>query len=96
MRLTEAPGAWCSFLNVARASPWAQKARWKKEGDCVALLSCFFLQSLQHPQLLAEVLSQLSFFKPNPKLIKKRLEHLIEREFIERDRDNPNLYRYMA
>ncbi|PHJ24653.1 cullin family [Cystoisospora suis] len=53
-------------------------------------------KSLQHQQLLAEVLSQLSFFKPNPKLIKKRLEHLIEREFIERDRDNPNLYRYVA
>ncbi|PFH32121.1 cullin family protein [Besnoitia besnoiti] len=51
---------------------------------------------LQHQQLLAEVLSQLSFFKPNPKLIKKRLEHLIEREFLERDRENSNLYRYVA
>ncbi|KFH11914.1 cullin family protein [Toxoplasma gondii MAS] len=53
-------------------------------------------KTMQHQQLLAEVLSQLSFFKPNPKLIKKRLEHLIEREFLERDAENTNLYRYVA
>ena len=48
------------------------------------------------PQLLAEVLSQLAFFKPNPKVIKRRIEALIDREYLERDPDVPNTYKYLA
>ena len=51
---------------------------------------------LQHQQLVAEVVEQLTLFKPNPKSIKQRIENLIEREFIERDPANPNLYKYLA
>jgi cullin 1 len=51
---------------------------------------------LTHQQLVAEVLAQLSFFRPNPKLIKRRIENLIEREYLERDPDTPNSYRYLA
>jgi cullin 1 len=51
---------------------------------------------LAHQQLIAEVLSQLAFFKPDPKVIKKRIESLIDREYLERDPDNPNTYRYLA
>ncbi len=29
-------------------------------------------------------------------LIKRRIEHLIEREYLERDTADPNLYRYLA
>ncbi|CAD7954020.1 unnamed protein product [Amoebophrya sp. A120] len=49
-----------------------------------------------HQQLQAEVIQQLAFFKPNPKLIKQRIEHLIEREFLERDEDESNVYKYLA
>ncbi|CAK9036814.1 unnamed protein product [Durusdinium trenchii] len=37
-------------------------------------------KTLNHQQLVTEVLTQLAFFKPNPKLVKQRIEHLIERE----------------
>jgi len=51
---------------------------------------------LPHVQLIQEVLTQLHFFKPEPKQIKKRIEQLIEREYLERDPDNSRQYRYMA
>jgi len=53
-------------------------------------------KTLQHQQLIAEVLSQLSFFKPNPKAIKKRIGALIEREYLERNADDSNIYNYLA
>ncbi|RLN44231.1 hypothetical protein BBO99_00003116 [Phytophthora kernoviae] len=53
-------------------------------------------KSLQHQQLISEVLSQLAFFKPNLKVIKRRIEALIDREYLERDPDKANTYRYLA
>jgi len=53
-------------------------------------------KTLQHQQLIAEVLSQLAFFKPNPRVIKKRIEALIDREYLERSADNSNIYNYLA
>ncbi len=35
-------------------------------------------------------------FVPSPTLIKKRIESLIEREFLERDESDRKLYRYLA
>ena len=32
----------------------------------------------------------------DPKQIKKRIEDLIAREYLERDANNPNLYKYLA
>ena len=44
-----------------------------------------------------QVVSQLgSMFSPDFKVIKKRIEDLIDREYLERDKDNSNLYRYLA
>ncbi|KAI3793995.1 hypothetical protein L1987_36619 [Smallanthus sonchifolius] len=52
---------------------------------------------LDHNNIVAEVTKQLqSRFLPNPVVIKKRVESLIEREFLERDRDDRKLYRYLA
>ncbi|KAK9061754.1 hypothetical protein SSX86_018937 [Deinandra increscens subsp. villosa] len=52
---------------------------------------------LDHNNIVAEVTKQLqSRFLPNPVVIKKRIESLIEREFLERDRDDRKLYRYLA
>mmetsp|Transcript_23586 Transcript_23586/g.33795 ORF Transcript_23586/g.33795 Transcript_23586/m.33795 type:complete len:737 (+) Transcript_23586:90-2300(+) len=53
-------------------------------------------KTLPHQQLIAEVLSQLAFFKPQPRVIKKRIEALIEREYLERSADNTNVYNYLA
>lgn len=52
---------------------------------------------LDHNNIVAEVTKQLqSRFLPNPVVIKKRIESLIEREFLERDREDRKLYRYLA
>ena len=52
---------------------------------------------LDHNNLVAEVTKQLqSLFSPNPTEIKKRIESLIEREFLERDESNQRLFRYLA
>lgn len=53
-------------------------------------------KTLGHQQLITEVLTQLSFFKPNPKSVKQRIEHLIEREYLERDPNQASVYRYLA
>lgn len=50
-----------------------------------------------HQQLVADVLApELFFFKPELSFVKRRIEALIEREYLERDPDNPNHYRYLA
>lgn len=52
---------------------------------------------LSHQQLVTECVEQLSrLFKPDFKAIKKRIEDLISRDYLERDKENPNLYRYVA
>ena len=54
-------------------------------------------KEMEHNALIAEVTSQLTArFLPHPNLIKKRIESLIEREFLERDKDNMRKYRYLA
>ena len=40
---------------------------------------------LAHSVLISEVLQQLHFFKPRPKMVKQRIEDLIIREYLERD-----------
>ena len=52
---------------------------------------------LDHNNIIAEVTRQLSArFLPNPSVIKKRIESLIERDFLERDPENPSMYKYLA
>ncbi|RVW82360.1 Cullin-3A [Vitis vinifera] len=52
---------------------------------------------LDHNNLIAEVTKQLqSRFLANPVEIKKRIESLIERDFLERDNVDRKLYRYLA
>ena len=54
-------------------------------------------KEMDHNALIAEVTSQLSArFVPNPNVIKKRIESLIEREFLERDKENWKKYKYLA
>eukprot|EP00873_Tetraselmis_striata_P034578 jgi/Tetstr1/454842/TSEL_000320.t1 len=51
-------------------------------------------QSIVLPKLVVQQLSRM--FKPDFKLIKKRIEDLISRDYMERDADSSNLYRYVA
>ncbi|KAL9234534.1 hypothetical protein vseg_009395 [Gypsophila vaccaria] len=52
---------------------------------------------LGYQQLITECVEQLSrMFKPDFKAIKKRIEDLITRDYIERDKENPQLFRYLA
>ena len=53
-------------------------------------------KTLAHQQLVGEVLAQLAFFKPNPRVVKARIEALIEREYLERDRESSSTYKYVA
>lgn len=34
--------------------------------------------------------------QPDFKAIKKRIEDLITRDYLERDKENPNMFRYLA
>lgn len=36
------------------------------------------------------------FLQPDFKVIKKRIEDLISRDYLERDKDNPNTFKYLA
>ncbi|KAG8477662.1 hypothetical protein CXB51_027672 [Gossypium anomalum] len=52
---------------------------------------------LGHQHLVSECVEQLSrMFKPDIKAIKKRIEDLITRDYLERDKENPNTFRYLA
>jgi cullin 3 len=54
-------------------------------------------RSFEHNLLISEVVKQLSSrFPSEPSFIKKRIEALIEREYIERDKENRKLYHYLA
>lgn len=54
-------------------------------------------KSMQHAQLVAEVTKQLSSrFRPDPMVIKKRIESLIEREYLERSSADRKVYQYLA
>ena len=51
---------------------------------------------LSHAELIAQVLSQLQLFNPEPRVVKSQIHSLIDREYLQRDDDNPQIYRYLA
>lgn len=53
-------------------------------------------KTLQHNVLVTEVVQQLQNFRPNPRIIKKKIEHLIERDYLARDPNEQNVYTYLA
>ena len=50
---------------------------------------------MSHVLLVAEILDHLSFFIPDPKQIKQRIEMLIEKEYLKRDAKDVKTYHYM-
>ena len=53
-------------------------------------------KTLAHHVLIMETISQLHFFKPAPKDIKKRIESLISRDYLERSEEGDNVYKVRA
>jgi len=54
-------------------------------------------KNMKHPLLVAEVIAQLKArFVPKPAKIKKRIEALIEQEYLERDKADRSVYKYLA
>lgn len=54
-------------------------------------------KQLIHSQLMNEVLSQLSSrFIPDVNMVKRRIESLIDREYLERVAEEPPTYGYIA
>ena len=53
-------------------------------------------RKLEHNALIQEVMQSLSMFKPSPAIIKNKIEHLIEREYLERDPEDKSIYKYLA
>jgi len=52
---------------------------------------------MEHSNLISEVTKQLqSRFWPNPLMVKKRIESLIEREYLERSKNDRKVYNYLA
>uniref|UniRef100_A0A3Q7EFP8 Cullin family profile domain-containing protein n=1 Tax=Solanum lycopersicum TaxID=4081 RepID=A0A3Q7EFP8_SOLLC len=52
---------------------------------------------LAQQQLVMECIQMLGqIFKPDVKVIKKRIEDLISRQYLARDKYNPNLFKYLA
>ena len=52
-------------------------------------------KTLTHSLLVSELFQQLRF-PLKPPDIKKRIESLIDREYLERDTANSSVYRYLA
>ena len=52
-------------------------------------------KTLSHQLLIAELLAQVKF-PARPTDLKKRIESLIDREYLERDRANAQVYNYLA
>ena len=54
-------------------------------------------KQLSLQMLILECVEQLGqMFKPDVKLIKKRVEDLIAREYLERDKEDPKIFKYVA
>ena len=50
-------------------------------------------KTLAHSVLVMETITQLLFFKPAPRDIKKRIENLIARDYLERAEEGDNVYK---
>jgi cullin 3 len=54
-------------------------------------------KTMDHANLVSEVTKQLaSRFMPNPLVVKKRIESLIERDYLERSKADRKVYNYLA
>jgi cullin 3 len=72
-----------------------EERKWVVDAVIVRIMKA--RKTLMHGELILEVTKQLqNRFMPSPSLVKKRIENLIEREYLERADDNRGVYRYLA
>lgn len=59
---------------------------------CVRVMKA---RKVEHYNILVQtIIKQINMFKAQPPLIKKRVESLVDREFLERDKDDRTKYIY--
>jgi len=51
---------------------------------------------MAHSNLISEVMAQLTQFKPESSVVKRRIASLIERDYLERSEGDHNVYNYLA
>ncbi|KAL0483264.1 cullin [Acrasis kona] len=72
-----------------------EERKWQLDATIVRIMKA--RKSFEHRDLVVEVTKQLQQrFMPAPDLIKKRIESLIEREYLERDSSSRSKYNYLA
>jgi len=80
--------------NESEAGPALQR-RHQMDAAVVRIMKA--RKTMKHAQLVGEVMQQLSArFKAKPPDIKKRIEALIEQEYLERDAKDRGMYNYLA
>lgn len=62
------------------------------DATCVRIMKSRKVEN--HNDLVSAIIHQIKMFPAQPPLIKKRIESLIEREYLERDPDNRAKYIY--
>ena len=90
-------------VSLKESEPERQETRSKIDDDRKYLIEACLVRimksrkTMEHSNLVAETTKQLSHrFPPNPLVIKKRIEVLIEREYLERSREDRRVYNYLA
>jgi hypothetical protein len=62
------------------------------DATCVRIMKSRKVET--HNELMSAIIRQITMFNAQPIMIKKRIESLIEREYLERDKDQRNKYIY--
>ena len=81
--------------STAVPEPVEESRRHLVEASIVRIMKA--RKRLHHNDLIAEATRQLSYrFNPTPQFVKKRIESLIEREYVERSSEDRRMYTYIA
>ncbi|KAJ1926654.1 ubiquitin ligase (cullin) of SCF, partial [Linderina pennispora] len=71
-----------------------QDRRYQIEAAIVRIMKA--RKTLAHRQLVQETISQIKLFQAQVPDIKQAIDALIEREYLERDADSRDVYKYLA
>lgn len=63
------------------------------DATCVRIMKSRKVET--HTELMSSIIKQITMFHAQPMMIKKRIESLIEREYLERDKEQRNKYIYL-
>jgi len=66
------------------------------QADAAIVRTMKIRKTMQHKDLIPEVIRQLTHFQAKPVMLKKRIATLIDQEFIKRDPNNRATYHYIA